>query len=193
MHLIELFLEDCCREITSDISWKSASPEQLAMSQTSIERMVMAKIYTAALYPNGQIDVQRDQIFSGHIRTLAEQVDPNHQKLRIQKLYQRECPWPSAQAELRLINAYKTPRDKLACVQRCIRIIQNLIRLASNSAAGADDTIPILIYVIIKANPPNLLSINQYVQDLYSSRFTDEESYYWTMFVSGVKFSHEMI
>jgi hypothetical protein len=38
-----------------------ASPEQLAMSQTSIERMVMAKIYTAALYPNGQIDVQRDQ------------------------------------------------------------------------------------------------------------------------------------
>ncbi|CAF1359859.1 unnamed protein product, partial [Adineta ricciae] len=85
MHLIELFLEDCCREITSDINWKTASPEQLTMSQTSIERMVMAKIYTAALYPNGQIDVQRDQIFSGHIRTLAEQLDPNHQKLRIQK------------------------------------------------------------------------------------------------------------
>ncbi|CAF3758135.1 unnamed protein product [Rotaria socialis] len=193
MHLLELFLQDCCREITSDINWKTASPEQLSMSQTSIERMVMAKIYTAALYPNGQIDVQRDQIFSGHIRTLAEQLDPNHQKLRIQKLYQRECPWPSAQAELRLINAYKTPRDKLGCVQRCIRIIQNLIRLASNSAAGADDTIPILIYVIVKANPPNLLSIMQYVQDLYSSRFTDEESYYWTMFVSGVKFIHEMI
>jgi hypothetical protein len=98
------------------------------MSQTSIERIVMAKIYTAALYPNGQIDVQRDQyeylcliffcwiflffyrIFSGHIRTLAEQLDPNHQKLRIQKLYQRECPWPSAQAELRLINAYKVDK-----------------------------------------------------------------------------------
>jgi len=25
MHLIELFLEDCCREITSDINWKSNS------------------------------------------------------------------------------------------------------------------------------------------------------------------------
>ncbi|CAF0938095.1 unnamed protein product, partial [Rotaria sordida] len=193
MHLIELFLQDCCREITSDINWKTASPEQFAMSQTSIERMVMAKIYTAALYPNGQIDVQRDQVFSSHIRTLAEQLDPNHQKLRIQKICQRECPWPSAQAELRLINAYKTPRDKVGCVQRCIRIIQNLIRLASNSAAGADDTIPILIYVIVKANPPNLLSIMQYVQDLYSSRFTDEESYFWTMFVSGVKFINEMI
>jgi hypothetical protein len=23
MHLIEIFLEDCCREITSDINWKS--------------------------------------------------------------------------------------------------------------------------------------------------------------------------
>lgn len=81
MHLIELFLEDCCREITSDINWRckkklysffleqnsfflpilAATQEQLAMSQISIERMVMAKIYTAALYPNGQIDVQRDQ------------------------------------------------------------------------------------------------------------------------------------
>ena len=47
------------------------------------------------------------RIFSEHVRTLAEQLDPNHQKLRIQKLFQRECPWPSAQAELRLINAYK--------------------------------------------------------------------------------------
>ncbi len=52
-----------------------------------------------------RLDLYR--MFSGYIRTLAEQLDPNHQKLRIQKLYQRECPWPSAQAELRLINAYK--------------------------------------------------------------------------------------
>ncbi len=37
------------------------------------------------------------------------------------------------------------------------------------------------------------LNIYRYVQDLYSSRFTDEESYYWTMFVSGVKFINEMI
>jgi len=48
-----------------------------------------------------------NRVFSGHVRTLGEQLDPNHQKLRIQKLCQRECPWPSAQAELRLINAYK--------------------------------------------------------------------------------------
>ena len=38
-----------------------ASPEQFTMSQIAIERMVIAKIYTAALYPNGQADVQRDR------------------------------------------------------------------------------------------------------------------------------------
>ena len=67
-----------------------------------------------------------NRIFSGHIRTLAEQLDPNHQKLRIQKLYQRECPWPSAQAELRLINAYK--------VIHCIELFQfhDLISLDSS-------------------------------------------------------------
>ncbi|CAF1085477.1 unnamed protein product, partial [Didymodactylos carnosus] len=193
MHLVELFLDKCNRDLLSDINWRTASPEQIQMSHIAIERMVMSNIYTQALYPNGQVDVQRDQVFSSHITRLAEQIGPNHQKLRIQKIFQRECPWPSAQAELILINAYKTPRDKVGCVQRCIRIIQNLIRLSSNSAASADDTIPILIFVIIKANPPNLLSNLQYVQDLYSSRLTNEESYYWTMFVSAVRFICELI
>ncbi|CAF0784542.1 unnamed protein product, partial [Didymodactylos carnosus] len=193
MHLVEVFLDKCNRELLSDINLKAASPEQIQMAQTAIERMVMSKIYTQALYPNGQVDVQRDQVFSTHITRLAEEIGPNHPKLRIQKVFQRECPWPSAQAELILINAYKTPRDKVGCVQRSIRIIQNLIRLSSNSAAGADDTIPILIFVIIKANPPSLLSNLQYVQDLHSSRLTNEESYNWTMFVSAVRFVCELI
>ncbi|CAF1171956.1 unnamed protein product [Didymodactylos carnosus] len=74
-----------------------------------------------------------------------------------------------------------------------LRKNRNLIRLSSNSVAGANDTIPILIFLIIKTNPPSLLPNLQYVQDLHSCCLTNEESYNWTMFVSAVRFVCELI
>lgn len=62
-----------------------------------------------------------------------------------------ECPWPSAQAEIGIINAYKSPRDKMACIVRCCETIENLIILASErGAASADDITPVLVYVLIQ-------------------------------------------
>ena len=62
-----------------------------------------------------------------------------------------ECPWPSAQAELAIINAYKAPRDKLACVVRCCETIENLVCL-STSTASADNITPVLVFVVIKVS-----------------------------------------
>lgn len=62
-----------------------------------------------------------------------------------------ECPWPSAQAEIGIINAYKSPRDKMACIVRCCETIENLIILASErGTASADDITPVLVYVLIQ-------------------------------------------
>lgn len=74
--------------------------------------------------------------------------------LRIPKIYRYECPWPSAQAELVSISAYKTPRDKVACVIRCATTIMNLLSLAAAAAErgipAADDFMPVFVFVIIK-------------------------------------------
>ena len=75
----------------------------------------------------------------------------------------KECPWTAAQMELKRLNIYKTPQDKLACIKKCMITIQNLLAIAK-SPVCADDLHPVLIFVIIKANPPTFLSNVQYIE-----------------------------
>lgn len=63
-----------------------------------------------------------------------------------------------AQKELQKINTYKAPRDKLVCILNCCRVINNLllnVSIASkDNPPGADDFLPVLIYVVIKVSSP---------------------------------------
>ena len=49
---------------------------------------------------------------------------------------------------------YKAPRDKLACILNCCKVINNLLLNASivsnENPPGADEFLPVLIYVTIK-------------------------------------------
>ncbi|XP_011314268.1 GTPase-activating protein and VPS9 domain-containing protein 1 [Fopius arisanus] len=191
--LVDHFLGKINSEMESDPIWQAASEVQLEMARVVVERTLMARVYHNALYPNGDGDVYRDQLFQDHIKKLAKVVTPNHKDLRIPKVYHYECPWPWAQAELAVISAYKTPRDKLQCVFRCATTIMNLLSMASERGIpAADDLIPVLVYVIIKANPPSLLSTVQYVDSFYGNRLEGEEQYWWTQFCSAIEFIKTM-
>ncbi|XP_020296298.1 GTPase-activating protein and VPS9 domain-containing protein 1 isoform X2 [Pseudomyrmex gracilis] len=191
--LVNSFLGKVHAEMDNDPIWQSASANQLDLARVVVERTVMARVYHNALYPNGDGDVNRDQLFHDHIKKLAKVVTPNHKDLRIPKVYHYECPWPWAQAELAVISAYKTPRDKLQCVFRCATTILNLLSMASERGIpAADDLIPVLVYVIIKTNPPSLLSTVQYVDSFYGNRLEGEEQYWWTQFCSAIEFIKTM-
>jgi hypothetical protein len=71
------------------------------------------------------------------------------------------------------VNHYKAPRDKLICILNCCKVIFGLLcspscHLVSDNRPGlirhlntdesADTFIPILIFVVLKANPEHLLS-----------------------------------
>lgn len=85
----------------------ASSDEYLSLSEAILERMIMGKVYMSALFPNGDIDLNRDQVLHAHIRRLAQVVTPQHKALRIPKIYLLECPWPSAKAVIATLNAYK--------------------------------------------------------------------------------------
>ncbi|XP_015600361.1 GTPase-activating protein and VPS9 domain-containing protein 1 isoform X3 [Cephus cinctus] len=190
---VDNFLGKINTEMENDPIWQVASENQLALARSVVERTVMARVYHNALYPNGDGDVYRDQLLHDHIKKLAKVVTPNHKDLRIPKIYHYECPWPWAQAELAVISAYKTPRDKLQCVFRCATTIMNLLSMASERGIpAADDLIPVLVYVIIKTNPPSLLSTVQYVDSFYGNRLEGEEQYWWTQFCSAIEFIKTM-
>ncbi|MBA0730770.1 hypothetical protein Golax_025381, partial [Gossypium laxum] len=100
-----------------------------------------------------------------------------------------------AEKELKKINAFKAPREKLLCIINCSRVINNLLLNASISEdhvpGGADDFLPVLIYVTIKASFPwrqsklvseaayyltNLVSAKSFIVDLNAKSLSIEES-----------------
>lgn len=77
----------------------------------------------------------------------------HHLGLLLLQVYLYECPWPSAQAEIATISAYKTPLDKLQCVFRCATTIVNLLSMACDRGPpAADDLVPVMVYVLIKVS-----------------------------------------
>ncbi|XP_034936042.1 receptor-mediated endocytosis protein 6 homolog [Chelonus insularis] len=191
--LLDNFLGKIHTEMDNDPIWQVASESQIELAKMVVERTIMARVYHNALYPNGDGDIYRDQLLHDHIKKLSKVVTPNHKDLRIPKIYHYECPWPWAQAELAVISAYKTPKDKLQCVFRCAKTIIHLLSMASERGIpAADDLIPVLVYIIIKTNPPSLLSTVQYVDSFYGNRLEGEEQYWWTQFCSAIEFIKTM-
>ncbi|XP_063050724.1 GTPase-activating protein and VPS9 domain-containing protein 1 [Engraulis encrasicolus] len=185
---VEDFLRYLYGAMAHDATWQFASEDQLQDAQMAIERSVMNRIFKLAFYPNQDGDILRDQLLQEHIQRLCKVVTANHRALQIPEVYLKEAPWPSAQAEIRTINAYKTPRDKVQCILRMCSTIMNLLSLASESPPGADDFVPVLVFVLIKANPPCLLSTIQYISNFYASRLSGEECYWWMQFTAAVEF-----
>nr|XP_023964752.1 GTPase-activating protein and VPS9 domain-containing protein 1 [Chrysemys picta bellii] len=186
---VEDFLQFLYGAMAQDVIWQNASEEQLQDAQLAIERSVMNRIFKLSFYPNQDGDILRDQVLHEHIQRLSKVVTANHRALQIPEVYLREAPWPSAQSEIRTISAYKTPRDKVQCILRMCSTIMNLLSLANeDSVPGADDFVPVLVFVLIKANPPCLLSTVQYISSFYANCLTGEESYWWMQFTAAVEF-----
>ncbi|KAH7638557.1 hypothetical protein HUG17_2590 [Dermatophagoides farinae] len=163
--------------------------EQLILLRQILERHLMNRIYLLAFYPNGDIDKLRDQILHQQIQQqLSSNLSHNSKLLNIPIKYFTTSPWPSAQAELLLLSAYKTPRDKIQCIYRCCSHIITLLSTSQNSIPSADDLLPVLIFVVIKSNARSILSTIEYVNTFYRNEMTGEQSYYWTQFCSAVEF-----
>ena len=193
VQLVDKFLEYLYKCMDSDAVWQMASEEVVDHSRLVVERAVMSQVYMIAFFPNGDVDVLRDKVLSQHINRLSRVVTLTHKDLKIPKIYHSEAPWPAAQEEILTINAFKTPKEKVQCVVRTCTIIMSLLSLAQDkSVPAADDLMPVLVYVMIQANPSSLLSTVQYVSSFYESHFEGEEAYWWTQFSAVIEFIKTM-
>ncbi|KAL5778505.1 hypothetical protein ACOSQ2_009242 [Xanthoceras sorbifolium] len=170
--------------------WDGASIEEIDSAMEGLEKYVMTKLFTRTFAPLPE-DVKIDQEISEKICLLQTFLRPEH--LDIPAVLQNEASWLLAEKELLKINAFKAPREKLLCIMSCCRVINNLLLNASMSEnvvlAGADDFLPVLIYVVIKANPPQLHSNLKFIQ-LYrrQTKLVSEAAYYFTNLVSTKSF-----
>uniref|UniRef100_A0A061S7F7 Vacuolar protein sorting-associated protein 9a-like n=1 Tax=Tetraselmis sp. GSL018 TaxID=582737 RepID=A0A061S7F7_9CHLO len=165
--------------------WAGSSAAELDAAGEGLEKYVMTKLYDRCFRASPE-DREGDEILSLHLRAL-QFVKPEH--LDIPDYFRNDAQWVLAQKELQKINSYKAPRDKLVCILNCCRVITNLLAAKGGAPAGADDFFPVLVYIVIRTNPPNLKSNLEYIRRFRAaSRLVSEAEYFYTNMQSAAQF-----
>jgi len=112
-----------------------------------------------------------------------------------------ECPFRETDPQIRdliytainhvlEVDGSKAPQDKLTCIVECAKTIFSILGKGGNEHASADDFLPSLIYILMKANPPRVTSNINFI-----TRFTNEhrlrsgeEGYYFTNLCCAISF-----
>ncbi|KAG9451102.1 hypothetical protein H6P81_011067 [Aristolochia fimbriata] len=166
------------------------SEEELDSAGEGLEKYVMTKLYNRA-FASLPEDVKHDELLYEKMALVQQFIKPEN--LDIKPDFQNDTALLLAQKELQKINMHKAPRDKLVCILNCCKVINNLLLNASivsnDNPPGADEFLPVLIYVTIKANPPQLHSNLLYIQRYRrQSRLVSEAAYFFTNILSTESF-----
>ncbi|KAJ4851441.1 Vacuolar protein sorting-associated protein 9A [Turnera subulata] len=188
--MVQEFLANMEAAFRAHPLWAGCSEEELESAGEGLEKYVMTKLFTR-VFASLPDDVKVDDQLSQKMSLIQQFIRPEN--LDIKPTFQNESSWLLAQKELQKINMYKAPRDKLVCILNCCKVINNLLlnaSIASNdSPPGADEFLPVLIYVTIKANPPQLHSNLLYIQRYRrQSRLVSEAAYFFTNILSAESF-----
>eukprot|EP01122_Echinamoeba_exundans_P006543 TRINITY_DN1864_c0_g1_i2.p1 TRINITY_DN1864_c0_g1~~TRINITY_DN1864_c0_g1_i2.p1 ORF type:complete len:429 (-),score=103.88 TRINITY_DN1864_c0_g1_i2:168-1454(-) len=185
--IVKRFIDDTMAQIAAHKLWKGANEEELDTAAEWIEKYAMLKIYNCCFSPSVD-DIERDKAINKRMQHL-QFVTADH--LDISEKHRDTAKLDLAIEELRKIAQYKAPRDKVVCVLNCCKLIYGILNKASASGhpAGADDFLPLLIYVVLRANPPQMHSNLQYILKFRNpSKMISEAGYYFTHLESTIDF-----
>ncbi|KAI8985546.1 hypothetical protein BD414DRAFT_488409 [Trametes punicea] len=179
--------------------WRNASDAEFDNAMEGMEKLVMNRLYDFTFTPQvakavpprpvTADDLERDRVLSQRI-ALFKWIEPKH--LDLPEGEGSEGFLMFAQQELLKVNHYKAPRDKLICILNCCKVIFGLIRHL-HKEESADTFLPILIYVVIKANPPHLLSNVEFISRFRNpAKLQSEAGYYLSSLMGAVSFIETM-
>ncbi|CDW99299.1 hypothetical protein [Sporisorium scitamineum] len=178
--------------------WKELGDSDFENAKEAMEKLVMNRLYpytfTPAVQKEGRWavqtdDLERDRVLRQRIGLFGwlseEHLDVpvgDHSRGFIEFSIQ----------ELLKINHYKAPRDKLICILNCCKVIFGMIRHLSTQE-NADTFIPVLIFVVLKANPEHLISNVEYISRFRNpDRLSSESGYYLSSLMGAIAFIETM-
>ncbi|CAD5125602.1 DgyrCDS13803 [Dimorphilus gyrociliatus] len=88
------------------------------------------------------------------------------------------------------LNSKQTPSDKLECIMLCSQHIMTALKASSDQPVSADNFLPALIFVVLRANPPLLKSNESYIMRFASPERlgSGEQAYYFTNLSGALQF-----
>ncbi|KAG0546728.1 hypothetical protein BDA96_01G018600 [Sorghum bicolor] len=187
---VQAFFTEMESAIRDHPLWANATNQEIDHALEGLEKYVMTKLFDRTFGTSTE-DAVTDMEISEKIGLLQQFVKPHH--LDIPKILHNEASWLLAVKELQKVNSFKAPREKLLCIMSCCQVINNLLLNISMSndrtLSGADEFLPILIYITIKANPPQLHSNLKFVQLFRrETKLISEVEYYLTNLISAKMF-----
>ncbi|KAF8874457.1 hypothetical protein CPB84DRAFT_1817900 [Gymnopilus junonius] len=179
--------------------WKNTSETDFENAMEGMEKLVMNRLYDFTFTPQLKLanpprpittdDLERDRVLSQRI-ALFGWLEEKH--LDIPEGEGSKGFLMFAEQELLKINHYKAPRDKLICILNCCKVIFGLIRHLHKDE-GADSFVPILIFVVLKANPEHLLSNVEFINRFRNpAKLQSEAGYYLSSLMGAVSFIETM-
>lgn len=195
--------------------WREVSDNEFDNAKEGMEKLVMNRLYSQTFSPaippppqpprsrgkrkdmekilgpgrrgQHQEDVERDEILAQKIRIYSwvreEHLDipavgPNGERfLRL------------AQQELAKIKNYRAPRDKIICILNACKVIFGLLKNSQSSDTSADSFVPLLIYIVLQANPDHLVSNIQYILRFRNQdKLSGEAGYYLSSLSGAIQF-----
>ncbi|KAK2462714.1 hypothetical protein APHAL10511_005232 [Amanita phalloides] len=179
--------------------WRNASEAEFDNALEGMEKLVMNRLYDFTFTPQVALavpprrynpdDLERDRVLAQRI-SLFGWVEETHLDVPVGEGSEGFISF--AVQELVKINHYKAPRDKLICVLNCCKVIFGLIRHLKKDE-GADSFVPLLIFVVLKANPPHLLSNVEFINRFRNpTKLQGEPGYYLSSLIGAISFIETM-
>ncbi|ORY04849.1 hypothetical protein K493DRAFT_404578, partial [Basidiobolus meristosporus CBS 931.73] len=185
------FLNDIAYDMRNCEVWARCSEVDFENALEGMEKLIMNKLYKYTFCPLTADDVEKDDILNQKVQ-LYRWIKEEHLDIPVNK--HNESFLGFAQAELAKINTYKAPRDKLICILNCCIVIFDILLPSHVDAeAGADKFLPILIFVVLRANPERLVSNVQYISRFRRpEKLHAESEYYLTNLMGAISFIENM-
>ncbi|KAK9455612.1 hypothetical protein V1511DRAFT_458254 [Dipodascopsis uninucleata] len=169
---------------------------EVANALEGMEKLIMNRLYVQTFSPeitparrtfSHEEDLLRDNILDEKMH-IWSWIEGQHLDIDRSILDSGERFVGLAKDELLKINNYRAPRDKVICILNCCKVIFGLLR-QTHTEESADKFLPILIYVVIKAQPQNLFSNVQYIMRFRNpDKLNGEAGYYLSSLQGAMSF-----